>query len=449
MVAHEGQRVMLDCVIIGAGPAGCSAASWAAQMGLSVAVVERAAAPCASLAALRFPQDWVLGFPDMPLAAVGAALVDHARRRAGVSWQLGVPVRQLARLDDGWRVELADARTLDGRALVLATGVRPVYPVEYFGADRSRTDVLDAVSLTERRGSLAPGRMLLLGGGDNALENAAYLAARGHAVTVWTRSDWRGRLALVNALDRHGGVTQRRRTPLPTVLRAAPGGGFHAESVAHGIEHFDHAAVLFGTEPDPAPWLWLREALAGRLPGEYLTPGRPLERLGVFVAGDASGRAHPCVQTALADGVRASQQVMHFLGRAGAAEPAATAGTVAALNSQVLQLSGLRFAARLGVLPQERDAPQPIQVDAELNLGRQLALAQDAELRHVLDYRKVRRLIIDECNAEHTDLLESLLAKLCRRLMQLPGVLGVRIRVAKLAIFDDCEVAIRCEAGLW
>ncbi|HJV71785.1 dihydroneopterin aldolase [Ideonella sp.] len=119
------------------------------------------------------------------------------------------------------------------------------------------------------------------------------------------------------------------------------------------------------------------------------------------------------------------------------------------LNSQILQLTGLRFGANLGVLAHERDGPQPIQVDAELNLGEQPALPRDAEIAHVLDYRKVRQIIIDECTAEHTDLLESLLAKLCVRLMRLPGVLGVRIRVAKLKIFDDCEVAIRCEAGVW
>ncbi|MEK8032423.1 dihydroneopterin aldolase [Ideonella sp. DXS29W] len=119
------------------------------------------------------------------------------------------------------------------------------------------------------------------------------------------------------------------------------------------------------------------------------------------------------------------------------------------LNSQILHLNGLRFGANLGVLAHERDGPQPIQVDAELNLGRQPALARDADLSHVLDYRKVRQIIIDECTREHTDLLESLLAKLCVRLMGLPGVLGVRIKVAKLEIFDDCEVAIRCEAGVW
>ena len=39
--------------------------------------------------------------------------------------------------------------------------------------------------------------------------------------------------------------------------------------------------------------------------------------------------------------------------------------------------------------------------------------------------------------------------KLAHRLLQLPGVLGVRVKIAKLEIFEDCEVAIRMEAGQW
>ncbi len=66
---------------------------------------------------------------------------------------------------------------------------------------------------------------------------------------------------------------------------------------------------------------------------------------------------------------------------------------------------------------------------------------------HVLDYRKVRRIIIDECTEVHMNLLESLIGKLAHRLMQLPGVLGVRVKIAKLKIFDDCEVAIRVRRG--
>jgi 7,8-dihydroneopterin aldolase/epimerase/oxygenase len=118
-------------------------------------------------------------------------------------------------------------------------------------------------------------------------------------------------------------------------------------------------------------------------------------------------------------------------------------------GTQILTLTGLRFDANLGILDHEKASPQPIQVDAELNLGPQPLEPRDDDILHVLDYRKVRKIIIDECTAEHVNLLESLIGKLAHRLMQLPGVLGVRVRIAKLEIFDDCEVAIRVETGLW
>jgi len=118
-------------------------------------------------------------------------------------------------------------------------------------------------------------------------------------------------------------------------------------------------------------------------------------------------------------------------------------------GQQTLTLTGLRFNANLGILETEKTAPQPIQVDAELSLGAQPLLPHDDDIARVLDYRKVRKIIIDECTAEHVNLLESLIGKLANRLMQLPGVLGVRVKIAKLEIFDDCEVAIRMETGQW
>ena len=123
--------------------------------------------------------------------------------------------------------------------------------------------------------------------------------------------------------------------------------------------------------------------------------------------------------------------------------PLATSG------KQTLTLTGLRFDANLGILEHEKTAPQPIQVDAELNLGPQPLLPRDDDISNVLDYRKVRKIIIDECTAEHVNLLESLIGKLSHRLMQLHGVKGVRVKIAKLEIFEDCEVAIRMETGQW
>ena len=33
--------------------------------------------------------------------------------------------------------------------------------------------------------------------------------------------------------------------------------------------------------------------------------------------------------------------------------------------------------------------------------------------------------------------------------VKVPGVVGVRVKIAKLEIFSDCEVAIRVETGQW
>ncbi|MDP0971855.1 dihydroneopterin aldolase, partial [Klebsiella pneumoniae] len=66
-------------------------------------------------------------------------------------------------------------------------------------------------------------------------------------------------------------------------------------------------------------------------------------------------------------------------------------------NRQVIHLQGLRFKANLGLLDVERSGPQPIQVDAEINLGALPIVARDADIGRVLDYRRVRAAIIDEC----------------------------------------------------
>jgi dihydroneopterin aldolase len=118
-------------------------------------------------------------------------------------------------------------------------------------------------------------------------------------------------------------------------------------------------------------------------------------------------------------------------------------------GNQRLSITGLRFDANLGILDHEKSAPQPIAVDAELNMGSQPLAPMDDQINSVLDYRRVHDIIIGTCTEQHINLLESLTGKLCLKLMQLPNVLGVRVRIVKLEIFDDCEVAISQEVGQW
>ncbi len=440
----------LDVAILGGGPAGCSAASWLQQLGLRVALVERATQLCAGLQSLQFGQDWVLGAPGQTLATLGQQYARQVERLSEVHTVLG---QSCAHLDwlagEGWRLRLDDGQVLQARALLLATGLKPLRPEAYFPSRQPHPRVLDALSLTACREQLAPARILLLGGGDNAAENALYLQARGHQVTLWSRSDWRAQQRLVERIQGlAGAIHTRLPSPMPSRLQPDEA-GVTVHSQAFGEERFDHVAVLLGFEAEPSAWLQVGDALqrAGITAPSHPFRDEPrFAPLGLFVAGDASGRQHPCVQTALGDGVVAAKAVEAFLRPLQEGQPSLA---MRRNNRQIIHITGLRFGANLGVLDFEREGPQPIQVDAEVNLGAQQIVSRDADIGHVLDYRRVRTIIIDECTAEHTDFLEALLGKLCTRLMKLPGVAGVRIKVTKLEIFPDCQVAISAECGQW
>ena len=417
-----------DCAIIGAGPAGCSAASWLAQLGHTVALIERGSRACQSLQGFDFAQSWVLGAPDETLAAQGSRYAAQVEAMPGVQIFTQREPRHIGRQDQLWRID----EDIAAKTLLIASGLRPRQPAQLFPAsDR----VLDALTLTQRREQLSTGsRVLLLGGGDNAVENALFLAERGHHVTIWSRSRWRAQAQFVQQMEADARITQRAAQTMPSRVDADA----TVHSQAHGSEAFDFVAVLLGYEPNPEAW-----ALAtASLPPLQAFGDEP--RHALFVAGDASQRMHPCVQTALADGVVAAKRIEAHL---------ADRPTAAALQQhhrqQVIHIAGLRFDANLGILDFEREDPQPIQVDAEINLGPQALVSSDADIGHVLDYRRIRQIIIDECTAEHTDILEALVAKLCTRLMKLPGVVGVRAKVNKLEIFPDCQVAISAETGVW
>ena len=69
-------------------------------------------------------------------------------------------------------------------------------------------------------------------------------------------------------------------------------------------------------------------------------------------------------------------------------------------GQQSLQLTGLRFVANLGILDHEKLAPQPIQVDAELNLGAQPLRPRDDDIHPVDDLLPLLRGALDSAHQE-------------------------------------------------
>jgi thioredoxin reductase (NADPH) len=178
----------LELLIVGAGPAGVSAALWAGTLGLATRVVEAAARAGGQLHHIHFPLANLAG-------AAGANGPALARTFAGQLAASGVDVRYgaaAAALEaDAPAVRLASGERIAAQAVLITTGVR-----------RRRLEVPGEQALegrgvswsaTQDRNRFAGEDVVVAGGGDGAFENALLLAEVGCAVTLAVRDTPRAR----------------------------------------------------------------------------------------------------------------------------------------------------------------------------------------------------------------------------------------------------------------
>jgi thioredoxin reductase (NADPH) len=170
---------MHDVIIIGAGPAGLSAALWCEELGLDALVIEQAAEVGGQLLRVYNPIENYLGVS----ASNGRELRDlFAAQVADKEFDLWTEAEVESVDLKAKRVRLRSGEELQSIALVIATGVR-----------RRRLGV-PGESEFEGRGVLESGRrdrdevqgedVLVVGGGDAAAENALLLAEACATVTL-------------------------------------------------------------------------------------------------------------------------------------------------------------------------------------------------------------------------------------------------------------------------
>ncbi len=172
----------LDVVIVGAGPAGISAAIWAHTLKLRYAIVESAAVAGGQL--LRV-YNRVVDYAGMP-SENGAALAERLRGHAG---ELGVAIRtgaSVSSVDLERGVLKVDDAEVESRFVVLATGVR----ARSLGIPGEAAFVGRGVSPSASRYAeqFRDRRVLVVGGGDAAFEEALILAGVCREVTLVHRS---------------------------------------------------------------------------------------------------------------------------------------------------------------------------------------------------------------------------------------------------------------------
>jgi len=168
----------VDVVIIGAGPAGLSAAVYAASEGLKVIVVDGRHFGGQAGASTRIEN--YLGFPTgiSGMALTGRAYVQA--QKFGAEVMIPVEARALDCSRDNpfnmLRVQLSDGRWLQSHTVVIASGARYRRPAVPGLADLEGRGVWYWASATEAS-LCADAEVVMVGGGNSAGQAAVYLAS--------------------------------------------------------------------------------------------------------------------------------------------------------------------------------------------------------------------------------------------------------------------------------
>jgi thioredoxin reductase (NADPH) len=307
---------MENIVILGSGPAGLTAAIYAARANLSPVVIE-GMAPGGQLT----QTSEIENFPGFPEPIGGFELMERMRQQAE---RLGVrfvqdeaeSVALGSAPGDVHRISLAfTGDTLETRALIIATGAS----ARYLGLPSEEALKGHGVSgCATCDGAFFKGRdVAVVGGGDTALADALYLARLCRNVTLIHRRDaFRGAKATVDRILSTPNISVRWDSVVEEVLDVAARTvtGVRLRNVKTGdlsTLAIDGLFIAIGHTPNTA----LFKGILELDPAGYLVTDHGATKVpGVFAAGDVQDSRYRQAIAAAGSGCVAALEAERYLG---------------------------------------------------------------------------------------------------------------------------------------
>jgi thioredoxin reductase (NADPH) len=305
----EDEGTHSQVIIVGSGPAGLTAAIYAARAGLAP-IVLGGSAPGGQL----MITSEVENFPGFPEGIQGPELMARFRDQAvrfGTTI-LDVDVQQVDLTERPFQLWAGGVRyTAD--ALIIATGASALW-LGLESETRLRGRGVSACATCD--GFFFKGkRVAVVGGGDTALEEATFLTRFApEVVLIHRRDQFRGsRIMQQRAID-HPNIDIRWNTEVVEVLGGESIEALRLRDTQTGREWTEAYGGLFiaiGYRPNTEVFRdWLPTDAAGYLEVEGET-GSAIE--GVFIAGDVHDHHYRQAVTAAADGCKAAMDAEKWL----------------------------------------------------------------------------------------------------------------------------------------
>lgn len=190
MDATRDIRDIYDVTIIGAGPTGLFGAFYAGMRTMKTKIIDALPEPGGQLTAL-YPEKLIFDAPGFP-KVVAKDLVKLLMEQA-VQWNpavcLGERVLSLAQDSDGVWVMTTDKGTHYTRTIVISAGVGAFAPNKLAVADVEQYEGSSLYYFVKEKAAFKGKRLLIVGGGDSAVDWAINLHDVAHSITLIHRRD--------------------------------------------------------------------------------------------------------------------------------------------------------------------------------------------------------------------------------------------------------------------
>jgi thioredoxin reductase (NADPH) len=298
-----------DLVIIGAGVAGLTAATFAARYGHKVAVVERMGAGGQIVNA-----DSIENFPGFPRGIAGhelGPLLHEQAEAAGANVRLDTI--EAIELAGPHRIVHGAADTLRARSVIIAAGSAP-RPLGIPGEAQFRGKGVSHCASCD--GPLFAGQeVCVIGGGDSALDEALVLVRHAVRVTVFHRDASLGaQQALLDRAAATPKIELRLATSVEEILGKDVVSGLRLRATGTGASSVRDVSGVFiyvGLTPNTA---FLRGILALDSTGHIETDTMMRTSVeGIFAAGDIRKNSVAQLAAAAGDGATAAIAASRYL----------------------------------------------------------------------------------------------------------------------------------------
>jgi thioredoxin reductase (NADPH) len=284
---------MKTVVIIGGGPAGCQNALWLHKLGFNPIIIEQKDSLGGLHSINPYENTWIIGMMNLTGYEIAQNIENHIQKLK-IPILFNSAVSSIVQIENGFEL-IVNQKIISCSFIVIATGVIPK-SAEFVPSE----NVLIGPGTKIDDFNFKDKKVAIFGGGDNSAENYCYIQAKKPKVCHVFARTLRARENLKCHID-HKNIFLNQYSVNQNSMQ-----------VEHQniIRSYDVFVVFYGWQASiPEVFEPFKQLLLNEKNFIIIDENRETKIPRIFAAGEVTQKLHPCVITAMADGIMAAKAI--------------------------------------------------------------------------------------------------------------------------------------------